>query len=112
MTRFAIENAGHDRARTTVDQWLACKTIVKHERTIDCGNAALVAAVLNTLNNTFENPARMKQARWQRLVVKRRGKTEDIGVKHQASTHACTEGIPVATNNACQRATVRIKGAR
>ncbi len=64
MAGFAVELRRHDGRRTTINQRLAGKSIVKLNGTINRRNAAFVAAMFNPFDNTFKNTPWVQQARW------------------------------------------------
>ncbi len=82
MTRLTVQRGRHQSRRTAIDQWLAGKAIVKNDGTVDSRDSTLISAMLNTLDHTFKNTARMKQSGRQRMSIKRGSEAEHVGIEH------------------------------
>ncbi len=102
----------HGADGAAVNQWLAEIALVKHDGTVDRGNAGLVAAMLHTFAHTFEYTARMQQAGRKFALMERRGKTEHIGVAQQVRADTGAHGVAVDAHDAGQCSAVRVQSGR
>lgn len=112
MGRFAVKPGGHDAACSAVDERLAEEPVVENDAAVHGRDAALVAAVLDSFPDPFENPPGMENPLGKGLVVKRRRKTENICVEDESRALARSERIAVHADDPGQRPAVRIERGR
>ena len=110
--RLAVDLGRHEPGRAAEHQRLAGEALVEDQGAVHRRDAALVAAVLDPFHDPFVDPARVQQARRQRLVVERVGEAEDVGIEDQLGPHAGAERVAVDADDAGQRPAVGIQGRR
>ncbi len=100
VARTVAHPCRHEGGGSTVHQRLAGEPLIENDGAVDRGNAALVAAMLDPFDDSFEDSSGVEQPRRQGLVVKGRGKAEDVGVENQPGAKAGAEGIAVHADDA------------